>query len=495
MIAPVLVASLLTANAPTDADLAKVVDQRFEAAGRQVPPVDAALSRAAHDIATRALESGVNDAGGLLRVTAAISRAGGWDPNPVAVLVRASTEDLVPTLQKQVPTDEPVSSVGVAVVMGNEERGAAVVLLVRRRIELAAFARAHKAPPKTPQRLCGRLAAPLTSADVFVTRPSGEVDSTPMTPRKNGLCAALTFPAVGRHAVEVLARGPRGPEVAALFFVEVGTVADAGEEWVPEPKSDAEARARLLVRINALRLQLGAAPVAADAALDAIAQAWAERLATENFFSHVGPDGSDLKGRLTAGGYRFSSAGENLGVSSGPLAAHFGIEHSPGHRKNLIEPAHRSLGVGLAKRADGLTVVVEVLASPLVTPEAPVDSLKAAYAAIAAERARKGLPALKVSAALEGLAQAQARAALAAGVASAELPGQPSLHERAFALLDDAQAIAIDFFVSDSPNLIADSKNLAAARNTHVGVGLAQGNSQKYGDGRYWIVVIYAANR
>ena len=490
-----LLVGLLTASAPTDAELAKVVERRFEATGRQVPPVDPALSRAAHDIARHALDSGVNDAGGLLRVTSAISHAGGWDPNPVAVLVRASTADLVPTVEKQVPTDDPVSGVGTAVVMGGEERGAAVVLLVRRRIELAPFARSHQAPPKTPQRLCGRLVAPLTTADVFVTRPSGEVDTTPMTPEKNGLCAALTFPSTGRHAVEVLARGPRGPEVAALFFVDVGQVADAGEAWAPEPKSDAEARARLLVRINALRLQLGVAPVAADAALDAIAQAWAERLATENFFSHVAPDGSDLKGRLAAGGYRFSSAGENLGVSSGPLAAHFGIEHSPGHRKNLIEAGHRRLGVGLAKRADGLTVVVEVLASPLVAPDAAIDPLKAAYAAIAAERTRKGLPALKTSAALEGLAQAHARAALAAQLPKAELPGQPKLHERAFALLDDAQAVSVDVFVSDAPDLIADSKNLASARNTHVGVGLVHGDSQKYGDGRYWIVVIYAASR
>jgi uncharacterized protein YkwD len=316
-----------------------------------------------------------------------------------------------------------------------------------------------------------------------------------MTPQMNGLCAALTFPSTGRHTVEVLARGPRGPEVAALFFVDVGQVDDDGEAWVDEPKTDAEARARLLVRINALRLELGLAPLAADAALDAIAQAWAERLAHENFFSHVAPDGSDLKGRLTAGGYRFASAGENLGVASGPLAAHFGIEHSPGHRKTLLEASHRKLGVGLARRADGLTVVVEVLATPPVATEASADPLKAAYAAIAAERARKGLPPLQTSAALEGLAQAHARAALAAQLPKAELPGQPNLHERAFALLDEAQAVSVDVFVSDAPDRIVDSKNLAEARNTHVGVGLVHGKSQKCGDERYWIVVIYAASR
>ncbi|MEW6431944.1 MAG: CAP domain-containing protein [Myxococcota bacterium] len=490
---PALLLAGLLAAPPTDAQLRDAVRGRFEATGRQVPPADAALDSAAREIARRALDRGLTDAGGLLRVTSAISRAGGWDPNPVAVLVRASADDLLPEVRRQLQPDEPVTGLGAAVVMGSAERGAAVVLLVRRRIELEPFARSHQAPPKTPQRLCGRLVPPLSSADVFITRPSGGVETVKMEPGPKGLCAALTFPTAGRHAVEVLARGPRGPEVAALLFVDVGAVGEAGDEWAPEPKDDAEARARLLVRINALRLQLGLAPVAADPALDGVAQAWAERLATENFFSHVAPDGSDLKARLAASGYRYASAGENLGASSGPLAAHFGIEHSPGHRKNLIEAGHRRLGVGLARRGDGLTVLVEVLASPLVADEVEADPLKALYAEIAAQRRRRGLKPLEVSAALEGLAQGHARAALAAELPKAQLPGQPSLHQRAFALLDDARAVSVDLYVSQTPELGAESKNLAAPGNTRVGVGLARGDSQKYGDGRYWIVVIYAS--
>lgn len=484
----------LLAAAPTDAALLKAVQSRFEAAGRQTPPADPQLERAARAIAQRALGSGVTDAAGLLRVTAAISEAGGWDPNPVAVLVRGSLEELIPTVARQLSTDEPVSGLGIAVVSGDGERGAAVVLMVRRRMELAPFARHHKAPPKAAQRLCGKLLPPLTSAEAFITRPSGEVESTAMKAGPNGLCATLTFPVIGRHAVEVLGRGPRGPEVAALFFVEVGSIVDTSDELLEEPATPALAKARLLARINALRLRLGLSPVEPDAPLDAVAQAWAARLASEGFFSHVAPDGSDLKGRLGAASYPFASAGENLGASSGPLAAHFGIEHSPGHRKNLIEPGHRKLGIGLSKRPDGLTVLVEVLATP---PEgAPQgDPLQAAYAAIAAERARKGLPPLRVSASLEGLAQGHARAALAADVPKAEIPGQPMLHQRAFALLDEVRAVAVDVFVADSPALIGDSKNLAEPKNALVGVGLTRGSSQKYGDERYWIVVIYASVR
>ncbi|MEW5743319.1 MAG: CAP domain-containing protein, partial [Myxococcota bacterium] len=185
-----LLLALLTAT-PTDAALLKAVQARFEAAGRQTPPADPALDRAARQIARHALGAGVTDAAGLLRVTAAISDAGGWDPNPVAVLVRASADELIPTVARQLSIDEPVTALGIAVVMEGE-RGAAVTLLVKRRMQLSPFARSHPAPPRAAQRLCGKLLSPLSAADVFVTRPSGEVDSAPMTPSAQGLCASLT---------------------------------------------------------------------------------------------------------------------------------------------------------------------------------------------------------------------------------------------------------------------------------------------------------------
>jgi uncharacterized protein YkwD len=488
-----LLVALLSA-APSDEALQRAVAARFEAAGRQTPPQEPELERAARAIARHALGAGVIDAAGLLRVTAAISRAGGWDPNPLAVLVRAPSDELIATLARQVSTDEPVTAMGTALVLEGD-RGAAVALLARRRMQLFPFARRHTAPPSAPQRLCGKLLPPLATADVFVTRPSGDVDSTPMTPAAQGLCAPLTFPTPGRHAVEVLARGPRGPEVAALFFVEVGAVGDTDDELMVEPSTPMDARAQLLARINALRLRMGLAPLQADPALDAVAQAWAARLASEGFFSHVAPDGSDLKSRLTTAGYRFASAGENLGTSSGPLAAHFGIEHSPGHRKNLIEPGHRRLGIGLAQRPDGLTVLVEVLATPADALDASGDPLKAAYDAISTARARKGLPPLKPNLALEALAQGHARAALAAQIPKADIPGQAPLHDRAFSLVDEAMSVSVDVFVADSPTSIIDSKNLAEPRNALVGVGMAKGSSRKYGGDRYWIVVIYAATR
>lgn len=484
-----LVLSILCA-APTRDELARTVRDRFEAVGRSAPPLDAALSRAADELAKRALVHGVEDASSLLRVTSALSAQSAFDPNPVVVALRASTSALSGELKKQDLGKEPTTHVGVGLAVG-PERSALIVLLAQRRIELSPFHRTHPKPVGA-QKLCGRLMDELDSAEVFITRPQGVVERLPMPvdPPTSSRCAMVSFGTAGRHAVEVLANGPRGPEVAALFFVDVGAVRNDAEDFWAEPHDFRVAQAQLLARINALRVQMGRLPVQLDEQLGTVAQAWAQRLADEVFFSHVAPDGNTLKQRLTAAGYEFSAAGENLGLSSGPLAAHFGIEHSPGHRSNLLEASYQKLGLGLATRADGLVVLVEVLAHPIQV-ESSDKPLEALYASLASERARLKLPALTPNSTLERLAQAHAKEALAKDLPKAEIPGRPRLHDRAFELIDELSAVSVDVFVADAPRLTRESKNLATPTNRWVGVGLVKGDSKTFGRGRYWVVVIY----
>ncbi len=482
-----LLVLLTLAAAPTRPAVERTVRDRFEAVGRSAPDFDPALSRAADALAAHAVKHGVEEAAGLLRVTAAISREGAWEPNPVVVALRATSSALVSELAKQDLGSEPSTHVGVGFAVG-PERSAAIVLLARRRVQLAPFARTH-VKPVGPQRLCLRMAeGEFSTVELFVTRPLGAVERMGMARTPAGECASPDFQQPGRHAVEVLATGPRGPEVVALFFVDVGAVKADADEAMPEPENDEAARSVLLVRTNALRMQHGAQPLQPDPALQAVAQSWADRLAREGFFSHIAPDGSTLRNRLTESGYRFSTAGENLGLSTGPLAAHFGIEHSPGHRNNLLEPQHRRVGFGLATRPDGLRVLVELLANPSFEDKDPRGSI---YASIAEERKRRKLPPLKTSAVLEGLAQAHVRAALERDLPKTQLPGVPLLHDRAFELMDDLTSVSVDIFVADTAKLGGESKNLAHPGNRLVGVGVVKGDSAKYGADRYWVVVIY----
>lgn len=387
--------------------------------------------------------------------------------------------------------NEPVTHFGVGYVQ-KADRSAICVLLAERRAELEKFPRQLPSHPQ-PQRLCATLHDSYQSADLFVTRPDGVVDKRPTAHVGGGqrVCAEVSFQGDGRYTLELLARGDLGPQVVVLFFVQVGNTINLDTSSIDEePKDPAVAKTKVADAINHLRQGSGFSTLKRDAELDAVAQPYAQRMATENFFAHVAPDGQDLKARLRGAGYHFASAGENLGLASGPLAAHFSIEHSPGHRKNLLEPGYTRLGLGVAKNAQGQAIVVEVLATP-AEGGTEVDPFDAAYEALDRYRVKHHLPSMKRTELLEKLATAHARRALELDKPTAKLPGE-NLHERIFAARDDIDSAAVDVYVVEDPSAIADSKNLAQASNELVGVGLAEGDSLTYGPHRFFVVVVYA---
>jgi uncharacterized protein YkwD len=389
------------------------VRQTFERIGRSSPVSDPALTQAARTLAREALLSTAEAASGT-RIGVAVSEAGGWDHNPRLVLIRSwpTQTTLQAFLQRSDFSFEPATHAGLALV-ANDDHTVLALLLADRKAMVQPFPRkVEKAPSR--QRLCFELRSPLVRPSVFVTRPSGVVDRlTDVSGRGASYCAPVSFQGNGRHALEVLGDGAEGPEVAAMFSVDVGPVAPvASPAAAPlggaEPASPAEALARLLGRVNALRAAAGVSAGQLDPRLDAVAQAYADRMATQRFFAHVSPDGDALPDRLEQAGYAYQASGENLGMASGPLAAHAALEESPGPRKNLLDPAFERVGVGLARQArDGGSEVllVELLATPA---KSGVDPVASAYARLTAERAALKLPALQRNAALENIAVRQA---------------------------------------------------------------------------------------
>jgi uncharacterized protein YkwD len=463
--------------------------QSFERVGRSSPVSDPALTQAARALAREALIGTAQAAGGT-RIGLAVSEAGGWDPNPRLVLIRSwRTETTLQSfLQRTEFTAEPASHAGVALV-ADDDHTVLALLLAERKALVQPFPRKVAAAPSR-QRLCFELRAPLGRPSVFVTRPSGAVDRlTDISGRNGSYCAPVTFQVNGRHALEVLGEGAEGPEVAAMFSVEVGPVVAAAPDALggAEPGSPEEARVRLLARVNALRSAAGAPAVEVDPRLGAIAQRYAERMASQRFFAHVSPDGDALPDRLEQGGYAYVTSGENLGMASGPLAAHAAIEASPGHRKNLLDPAFERVGFGLARQArDGGSeeIVVELFATPA---KGSGDPVAGAYARLTAERAAMRLPALQRSAALEDIATRQARAALAR-----DDPRAPDIDSQVFGVLSEARTASADLYVARDLAALPPSRGLKEARYSMVGIGAVRGDSPTYGKGRYWVVVIYA---
>jgi len=467
------------------------VRQAFERVGRSSPVSDPALTQAARILAREALLGSAEAASGT-RIGLAVSQAGGWDPNPRLVLIRnwPTRETLETFVQRNDFTAEPASHAGLAMA-ADDDHTVLVLLVADRKAVLQPFPRKiEKAPSR--QRLCFDLRAPLVQPSVFVTLPSGAVNRVKdVSARAGAWCAQVTLKGNGRHALEVLGQGADGPEVAAIFSVDVGPVTLAPVAPVsldgPEPTSPEEARARLVARVNALRAGAGVAAVQADPRLDAVAQAYAERMTTQHFFAHVSPDGDTLEDRLEQAGYAYTNSGENLGMAAGPLAAHATIEESPGHRKNLLDPAFERVGFGLARQSrDGGSevVVVELLATPA---KSGLDPVAGAYARLTAERAALKLPALQRNAALEDIATRQARAALAR-----DDPRAPDIDTQVFGTLAEARTASADLYIARNLAALPPSRGLREARYSLVGIGAVRGDSPTYGKGRYWVVVIYA---
>jgi uncharacterized protein YkwD len=472
---------------------ARHLSQEFERVGRSIPTVDESLTRAARALARETLETNATEAANVLSVSQAVSDAEGYDPSPRALIIRGSPPDqaLASFLSRTDANQEPASSMGVGAWIRGDS-AALVALLAMRRISLKPFPRFPK-PNSSPQ-LCGKLMSSLHAADVFVTRPNGEVSKVPLALGEDArFCAKVVFPSPGRYSIEVIGHGAQGPEVAALFFADVGAAAPrAGHSRPSEPTSAAEARSGILARINSLRKAHNLELVELDEKLNSVAQSYSELMAAQNFFAHVAPDGSDLRNRLQRAGYSYRIAGENLGLASGPLAAQFCIEQSPGHLRNLIDGRYKRVGVGVAyQKLEGRpqAIVTEILTEPVA---ASADPIQDAYRSVQQKRATLKLPALRRSEVLEQIAAEHAKRALELDRPDTQLPGTP-LQDRVFAALKDIRTTAVDFFISESPQLITDSKNLRDRRNDRVGIGAVKGNSATYGKNKYWVVVIYAA--
>ena len=115
---------------------------------------------------------------------------------------------------------------------------------------------------------------------------------------------------------------------------------------------------RILDLTNAARARGGscgtatfapAAPLTYNAKLEAAAQGHASDMAARDYFDHVNAAGVNLSGRVGAAGYSPRLVAEN--IAAGQTAAEevvVGWLNSPGHCRNIMDPALRELGVGYA---------------------------------------------------------------------------------------------------------------------------------------------------
>lgn len=126
---------------------------------------------------------------------------------------------------------------------------------------------------------------------------------------------------------------------------------DAGP---PSAKRPRDWRADMLRLINAERRKAGAPPLCFNKKLLKAATVHSADQARRQALSHTGSDGSDAGVRLDRVGYKWNTWAENVAQGyDGVAAVMAGWMASPGHRRNLLNPAFRHIGLGIAAGGRG----------------------------------------------------------------------------------------------------------------------------------------------
>ena len=145
----------------------------------------------------------------------------------------------------------------------------------------------------------------------------------------------------------------RAAVVAALALLSVGAAtANAVGTPVRTVASVNQLESQVLGELNVIRRSHGLTPLRLSRPLSAAADAHSRAMGKFGFFSHESRDGSEFWARVKRwygpGGYRTWAVGENLLWSSGQLSAAAAVKlwmESPGHRKNILTPSWREVGL------------------------------------------------------------------------------------------------------------------------------------------------------
>jgi uncharacterized protein YkwD len=104
---------------------------------------------------------------------------------------------------------------------------------------------------------------------------------------------------------------------------------------------------RVIELTNEHRRDVGCPDLTQSDQLTTAARNHSADMALNDFFSHVGSNGSTFTERIEATGYQWSNAAENIAAGySSPEAVVEGWMNSQGHRDNILNCALREIGVG-----------------------------------------------------------------------------------------------------------------------------------------------------
>ena len=137
------------------------------------------------------------------------------------------------------------------------------------------------------------------------------------------LLVAIRMVALFGAAPVALAASSNGTESASVSAVSIAPDAFAANEFVS--------------RINAARSEAGLSPLQLDSQLTVAAHAKVEDMVANSYWAHFGPAGQTPWQFITASGYVYHRAGENLARGfATPAGIMQALLASPTHRANIL---------------------------------------------------------------------------------------------------------------------------------------------------------------
>lgn len=227
-------------------------------------------------------------------------------------------------------------------------------LLVHRQIEMKAVSAVAEPGASVPLQF--RLEGDFNGAVIAVTAPNGEVRTSEPGVGGSWVVASVDVGArVGETWVELLGHNSEGPQVLALFPIQVGR--SVPDRWVGRPVADEswirsadEAEGFAAGLIQADRRRFGLPDLSWDPELARVARGHSADMSDNDFFAHVSPTSGTIMDRLRRSGYPTSMAMENIAMAPTLAEAQESLMRSPGHRAAILSPEATHFGVGVATR-------------------------------------------------------------------------------------------------------------------------------------------------
>jgi hypothetical protein len=141
----------------------------------------------------------------------------------------------------------------------------------------------------------------------------------------------------------------------AAFFLFFFFSARASAQSQLLPRNDSERE--LFDLLNRERATQNLSALKWDEALFKAARQHALLMLNLNSFEHQLPGEPALSERLAAAGARFSFIAENIAFGKDSNTIHNGWMHSPGHRKNILNPRVTAVGIAAVRGTGGLFAV------------------------------------------------------------------------------------------------------------------------------------------